>query len=228
MIDLQPFSIHIKLSLFYSIWSSKIIERNENSFSFQNHTNPFTPFLFTSLTFHLFAVKWYSGCKNDETYMKMNTNWNVIFFWSYITFPHFHRKLAVSAFGWQRFTSDSERSSETAASASTSGFAFQQHQCDSWGCFCGLWWFYHFHQLAEEWVSFILISVSGIPVNYFLRLCSIKMLPAMAFENLNSLETLSIQNNKLIRIPEEVMEPIMDTLRVVDIMGENRSVNQRL
>ena len=42
----------------------------------------------------------------------------------------------------------------------------------------------------------------------------------MAFENLNSLETLSIQNNKLSTIPEEVMEPIIDTLRVVDIMGE--------
>lgn len=27
----------------------------------------------------------------------------------------------------------------------------------------------------------------------------------MAFENLNSLETLNIQNNKLTRIPEEVM-----------------------
>lgn len=44
----------------------------------------------------------------------------------------------------------------------------------------------------------------------------------MAFENLNSLETLSIQNNKLTRIPEEVMEPIIDTLRVVDIMGETK------
>ena len=42
----------------------------------------------------------------------------------------------------------------------------------------------------------------------------------MAFENLNSLETLSIQNNKLTRIPEEVMEPVIDTLRVVDIMGK--------
>lgn len=42
----------------------------------------------------------------------------------------------------------------------------------------------------------------------------------MAFENLNSLETLSIQNNKLTTIPEEVVEPIIDTLRVVDIMGE--------
>ncbi|CRL05923.1 CLUMA_CG019071, isoform A [Clunio marinus] len=46
----------------------------------------------------------------------------------------------------------------------------------------------------------------------------IKTLPALAFENLNSLETLSIQNNKLTRIPEEVREPIIDTLRVVDIM----------
>lgn len=46
------------------------------------------------------------------------------------------------------------------------------------------------------------------------------MLPAMAFENLNSLETLSIQNNKLTTIPGDVVEPIIDTLRVVDIMGE--------
>lgn len=49
------------------------------------------------------------------------------------------------------------------------------------------------------------------------------MLPAMAFENLNSLETLSIQNNKLSTIPEEVVEPIIDTLRVVDITGESFS-----
>lgn len=42
----------------------------------------------------------------------------------------------------------------------------------------------------------------------------------MVFENLNSLETLKIQNNKLVRIPEEVMEPVIDTLRGVDIMGE--------
>lgn len=42
----------------------------------------------------------------------------------------------------------------------------------------------------------------------------------MAFENLNSLEQLHLQNNKLVRIPEEIMEPVMDTLRVVDIMGE--------
>lgn len=49
----------------------------------------------------------------------------------------------------------------------------------------------------------------------------------MAFENLNSLETLNIQNNKLTRIPEEVMEPIIDTLRVVDIMGKNVKITNK-
>lgn len=48
---------------------------------------------------------------------------------------------------------------------------------------------------------------------------SIRMLPTNAFENLNSLENLNIQNNKLTSIPEDIMEPIIDTLRVVDIMG---------
>ena len=49
---------------------------------------------------------------------------------------------------------------------------------------------------------------------------SIKTLPPLAFENLNSLETLNLQNNKLMHIPEEVMEPVVDTLKVVDIMGK--------
>lgn len=49
----------------------------------------------------------------------------------------------------------------------------------------------------------------------------------MGFDNLNSLETLNLQNNKLQHIPEEIMEPILDTLRVVDIMGQysNNSIN---
>lgn len=41
----------------------------------------------------------------------------------------------------------------------------------------------------------------------------------MAFENLNSLESLNVQNNKLTRISEEVVESVIDTLRVVDITG---------
>lgn len=49
---------------------------------------------------------------------------------------------------------------------------------------------------------------------------SIKVLPPMVFENLNSLETLNIQNNKLSKLPEDIMEPLMDSLRVVDITGE--------
>lgn len=54
------------------------------------------------------------------------------------------------------------------------------------------------------------------PILFF----SIKTLPPLGFENLNSLETLNLQNNKIMHITEEVMEPIVDTLRVVDIMGK--------
>lgn len=45
------------------------------------------------------------------------------------------------------------------------------------------------------------------------------MLPTLVFENLNSLETLSLQNNKLSNIPEEVTENIVDTLHHIDITG---------
>lgn len=62
------------------------------------------------------------------------------------------------------------------------------------------------------------LNVSFFSLHLFFY--SISVLPASAFENLNSLETLNIQNNKLTRIPEEVMEPIIDTLRVVDIVGK--------
>lgn len=55
---------------------------------------------------------------------------------------------------------------------------------------------------------------------------SIKALPSMVFENLNSLETLNIQNNKLTRIPSDIMDPVVDTLRVVDIMGESFHANR--
>lgn len=50
-------------------------------------------------------------------------------------------------------------------------------------------------------------------------LSRIKILPPLVFENLNSLETLSLQNNKLVHIPEEVTENIVDTLRHIDITG---------
>ena len=41
----------------------------------------------------------------------------------------------------------------------------------------------------------------------------------MIFENLNSLETLNLQNNKLSRIPEDITENIVDTLEVIDLTG---------
>lgn len=50
---------------------------------------------------------------------------------------------------------------------------------------------------------------------------SIKVLPSTLFENLNSLETLNLQNNKLQRIPQDTMEPVIDTLRIIDITGKS-------
>ncbi|KAH8261038.1 hypothetical protein KR044_002589 [Drosophila immigrans] len=48
----------------------------------------------------------------------------------------------------------------------------------------------------------------------------IKVLPSTLFENLNSLETLNLQNNKMQRIPQDTMEPVIDTLRIIDITGK--------
>lgn len=53
-----------------------------------------------------------------------------------------------------------------------------------------------------------------------LFLFSIKTLPMMAFENLNTLEIINLQNNKLTRVPEEALEAIVDTATVIDIMGK--------
>lgn len=39
----------------------------------------------------------------------------------------------------------------------------------------------------------------------------------MIFDNLNSLQTLNLQNNKLMHIPEEITETVIDTLGVIDI-----------
>ena len=56
---------------------------------------------------------------------------------------------------------------------------------------------------------------------------SIKVISPLAFENLNSLETLNLQNNKLKHIPEELIESIVDTLRNIDIMGKSKAIKLR-
>jgi Leucine-rich repeat (LRR) protein len=42
----------------------------------------------------------------------------------------------------------------------------------------------------------------------------------MIFEALNSLEILNLQNNKLSHIAEDVIENLVDTLKVIDITGK--------
>lgn len=45
------------------------------------------------------------------------------------------------------------------------------------------------------------------------------MLPPLVFENLNSLSSLNLQNNKLVHIPDEITYQIIDTLRMIDLTG---------
>ncbi|XP_043803988.1 slit homolog 2 protein isoform X3 [Apis laboriosa] len=65
-------------------------------------------------------------------------------------------------------------------------------------------------------ITFLNLQKNLGDVSFFL-FPRIKILPPVVFENLNSLETLNLQNNKLVHIPEEVTENIVDTLRHIDI-----------
>lgn len=69
--------------------------------------------------------------------------------------------------------------------------------------------------------QYVIMNVARLIENRnSLFLFSIKTLPMMAFENLNSLEIINLQNNKLTRVPEEALEAIVDTATVIDIMGK--------
>lgn len=55
------------------------------------------------------------------------------------------------------------------------------------------------------------------------NLSRIKVLPPLVFENLNSLETLNLQNNRLTHLSEEVTDYITDTLRHIDMTGKKHA-----
>ncbi|KAL7296891.1 hypothetical protein TKK_0010281 [Trichogramma kaykai] len=48
----------------------------------------------------------------------------------------------------------------------------------------------------------------------------IKFIPSSTFENLNSLEILNLQNNKLSILSEDLVDSTVDTLKVIDITGK--------
>ncbi|XP_014205745.1 leucine-rich repeat and transmembrane domain-containing protein 2-like [Copidosoma floridanum] len=53
----------------------------------------------------------------------------------------------------------------------------------------------------------------------------IRVLPASVFESLNSLEFLNLQNNRLTNIGEDVIENVIDTLRLIDITDNPLACN---
>ena len=63
------------------------------------------------------------------------------------------------------------------------------------------------------------IIISRVVIRNVMFCFRIKVLPAMVFDNLNSLETLSLQNNKLSHIPDDITENILDSLKAIDITG---------
>lgn len=83
---------------------------------------------------------------------------------------------------------------------------------------CNIFFFHVYMQLRNLGESKS-ISISPIYVTSLCNIFRIKVLPPLVFESLNSLETLSLQNNRLTHIPQDVTENIVDTLRHIDMTG---------
>lgn len=49
---------------------------------------------------------------------------------------------------------------------------------------------------------------------------SIKAIPPLALEDLHSLEWLKLAHNEITNIPEDTVQPILDTLKMLDISSE--------
>ncbi|KAG8036030.1 hypothetical protein G9C98_004609 [Cotesia typhae] len=60
-------------------------------------------------------------------------------------------------------------------------------------------------------------KINSIDPDAFKGLDEIKVLPPTIFDNLNSLQSLNLGNNKLIHIPEEITGGMIDTLVMIDI-----------
>lgn len=82
--------------------------------------------------------------------------------------------------------------------------------------------------IKSNFLYFCQLNIIEIINNMVYCFCSIKTLPPLAFENLNSLETLNLQNNKLTSLAEEPIEPILDTLRTIDVSGKKMFMSRYL
>ena len=61
--------------------------------------------------------------------------------------------------------------------------------------------------------------------NFLLSYFSISRIPSSTFDDLHSLEWLKLYNNELTTLHYELMEPVLDTLKHIDIHSKFRQID---